>query len=120
MKEEKIWAYLNRTWGFNYSDSDCDIQAAYDEGCLELVCHFLISAGAVENNCKEAAEIIKIAESLSRTKVIKLIKETFKDYFIVECSSCNHVGFYKEKPEINATTRCYGCACSGHLTKRKR
>jgi hypothetical protein len=105
LSEEAI-EYINNIWGLDSADSADDIKAFWDESCFELVALRLVDAGAVEPNCKEAQEMIKVAESIDFKTQRKLIDKALDGYSVQSCKQCNAVSFFRptEEPE-----HCYSC-----------
>lgn len=101
----EIYEYIDSVWNFSAGESDDDIQAFWDAGEIDLVCLRLVSAGAVEPNCPEAREMIRIAKSIDLKTVLKWIDEALRDHSTIECAYCNHVGFYSDASEISETCR---------------
>jgi len=112
----QVKEYLECAFGFSNNDSEDDIQAFWDEGAIELVCVRLVSAGAIEPNCEEDKRVIEIANKVSFEEERKQIDEVLAGYFLMECSACNHVGFYKDEPN-ELDHRC--CGCAGINTSKK-
>lgn len=121
--------YMAATWGFDHTESYDDINMFYAMGEYELVAARLVSAGAVEANCKEAKEMIRVAESLTHAEELDIIDACAEFYLAVECVKCNAVHFLDEYVDVQDFVKdaCPSChaieTCqlsSGGFNKRRK
>lgn len=120
---EETVSYMDRVWGFNCCESVDDTLMFWECGEYKIVALRLVNAGAVEPNCKEAKEMIRVAKSISQEEQDEIITECLKGYTILECSNCNHVHFISEwnNPQDWIKDGCNSCAIKGHVKEvRKR
>jgi len=109
-------------WCFNSASGVDDLAAFWEIGEHEYVAYMLVSAGAVEPNCKEAKELIKVSNSISEKEKDKIVKRLNSEgYITVVCKSCNHHHFIP--PYCNASDwlngSCDGCTSKNTVVTEK-
>ncbi len=114
--------YMNDVWGFSGA-TECDDMAMFWESEYpEMTAKRLVDAGAVEPNCKEAKEMIRVADSIDHETELQIIKDVIVNYFVLECTSCN-TNHFIPKHYNNLSdwldTRCDGCDKKGFLKESK-
>lgn len=119
---EKAVNYMNRVWGFNDSSNADDMTMFWESDCPEMTCKRLVDAGAVEGNCPEAREMIKVAESISPDMEKSLIKEIIQDYTILNCTNCNNHAFIPKYYNAKDWTEgpCDSCGEEGYTLEGKK
>lgn len=113
LKDETV-EYMDQVWGFSHTDQLDDMALFWSRGYHELVALRLVSAGAVEGNCKEARNIISVAKSIGPRKEGQLIDACLKEepYELVVCKDCNAHHYLGEEYGIvsRSFVRCPSCA----------
>lgn len=116
---EKAVRYMDRVWGFSSSGEVDDMAMFWDSDCPEMTCKRLVDGGAVEGNCPEAREMIKVAESISPEAEESLLKEIIADYTVLECSNCNRTSFIPRhcSPDDWIDSSCDSCDKKGFISR---
>lgn len=113
--------YMNRVWGFNGSEESDDMAMFWECAEYEMVAKRLVEAGAVEPNCKEAKDMIKVAKSISDNQASAIVDSCLEHYTVVECSECNAVKFVSYFNDISDWTEghCSSCYSKGTVKEIK-
>lgn len=109
--------YIRYIWGFDSAADVDDMAMFWGMAEYEMVALRLVEAGAVEPNCKQAREIIRVAKSISQEEQNEIIDKCLKMHTVLECSNCNHVHFIPPycdaKDWING--KCESCDKKGYV-----
>lgn len=116
---EDIETYIADKYGS--FDGDYIEAAFWDEGCIGLVCDYLFNNfGNIDIDTPEAELMIFIAKHITQKQKTKLINECLAGYWLMECASCNHVGFYSDYNEPEEKDhRCHSCGDHNSCKKSK-
>jgi hypothetical protein len=119
---EKAVQYMRVTWGFDDGDVVDDMAMFFSHAEYELVAKRLVDSGAVEGNCPEARELIRVAKSISSAEEREIIDACLEDHTVLECSECNGVHFIPPWCDPNdwVDGECGYCGKSGAISKSKR
>ena len=114
LSEEAI-DYMRSIWGFDHCEDLDDTNLFWSRGYHELVALRLVSAGAVEGNCKEAKEILRVTKSIGPRVERRLVDEALKDkHEVICCLGCNAHHYLGDEYGINPFEyikgRCHSCA----------
>jgi hypothetical protein len=115
--------YMNGVWGFDTCESLDDVNLFWSRGYHELVAKRLVDAGAVEGNCKEAKEMLRVAKSIGPRIEWKLVEAALKEqkYDLVCCLGCNAHHYLGEEYGIDPWEymkgRCQSCARGPMVTE---
>jgi hypothetical protein len=112
---EKAYEYMKNTWGLDWNEEVDDLRMMYENDEPECVAKMLYGYGAIEPNCPEAREIIKVAKSLTEIGFRRKLNKVLKKYVIVECSNCDHTHFIPPYCDAENWVKgnCDGCAQKG-------
>jgi len=106
--------YIGTQWGFTHSNDNCeDTNMFWSRGFYELVALRLCQAGAVEPNCEQAKEMLKLTDSISMDEETELVDECFgeKPFYLLICHHCNHHHFIDTCWEPNDwINNCESCS----------
>lgn len=116
---EKTIEYMNRVWGFNSSTELDDMSMFWDSGEYEMTALRLVEAGAVEANCTEAKEMIRVSKSLTRRYQLEVIDECLKHYHVFQCGACRHTYFYPNQMRDPKDWKPLTCHSCGHVETLK-
>lgn len=114
---ENAIKYMNSVWGFDTASEMDDMMIFWDAGEYEMVAKRLVGAGAVEPNCKEAREMIKVAKSVTEVEELEIIEVCFKNVSVVECTYCNFHHFipgYCNVSDWLGNNACHSCGEAGY------
>jgi hypothetical protein len=116
---EEAYHYMDQVWGFNRSHYADDMSMFWESGYPELTAYLLVDAGAVEPNCKEAREMIRVARSISQEEFTTITDEVTKKYTIVRCDYCDHLHYIPSSwcnPNDWLNGECEGCYKPGYMS----
>jgi hypothetical protein len=114
---EEALQYMNNVWGFDTASESDDMAMFWECGEEEMVALRLVEAGAVEPNCKEAKEIIKVAKSISLKQSRAIADKCLKFFKVAECSKCNGIRFVSPYCNVSDWTdgECKSCGVKGNV-----
>lgn len=108
--------YMNGVWGFDTCESLDDVNLFWFRGYHELVAKRLVDAGAVEANCKQAKEMLRVAKSIGPRIERRLVDEALNEqsYDLICCLGCNAHHYIANEYGIDRWEyikgRCQSCA----------
>jgi hypothetical protein len=85
--------YMNDIWHFEGCDPVDELMMFWDNSEYEMVAKRLVDSGAVEANCLEAKEMIKVAKSIKNHEMIEIVSNCLKGRTILECKNCGHIHY---------------------------
>ena len=113
----EAYEYMDRIWGLSHSHNVDDLTMMWESDEPECVAKMLVDAGAVEPNCKEARELIRVAKALTWIGFRRKINKVLKNYEVIECTNCNYHHFIQKNSGLNLKDwingSCDGCDQSG-------
>ncbi len=111
---ERAIDYMDRVWGFSHSDGCYDTDMFWSANAPEMVAKRFVDGGAVEPNCKEAKEMIEVADSITSKEEDEIIDACLKNHTILECVNCGHVHFINNEwaDPSDWHDSCEGCGQS--------
>lgn len=75
---ETAYEYMISVWGLNHSSEVDDITTVWNSDRPEIVAKMLYEAGAIEPNCKDARELIRVAKSIPKKRFRSELNKALK------------------------------------------